>query len=74
MRSAMAFGEFPGCEQGIGLLQRSLQRGRLGHAYLFTGHDLAGLEALARTLAEQIDGRFELDSDNGCKVWVRFRL
>jgi DNA polymerase-3 subunit delta' len=51
----MAFGEFPGCEQGIGLLQRSLERGRLGHAYLFTGHDLTGLAALARTLAKVLN-------------------
>ena len=75
MRSAMAFGEFPGCEQGIGLLQRSLQRGRLGHAYLFTGHDLAALEALARTLAKVLncqdpvraaDGGPAVDSCDAC--------
>jgi DNA polymerase-3 subunit delta' len=51
----MAFGDFTVYEQGVGLLQRSLERGRLGHAYLFTGHDLAELEALARTLAKVLN-------------------
>ncbi len=37
------------------LLQRSLERGRLGHAYLFVGHDLGELEALARTLAKVLN-------------------
>ncbi len=51
-------------DNGVGL-----QTGQIAS----TGGGGLGL-ALARTLAEQIDGRFELDSDNGCKVWVRFRL
>ena len=33
----MAFKDFAGQEQGVELLQRSLERGRLGHGYLFTG-------------------------------------
>lgn len=37
------------------LLQRSLTRGRLAHAYLFTGHQLDGLETLARTLAKTLN-------------------
>ena len=37
------------------LLQRSLERGRLGHAYLFTGHQLDELERLARTLAKTLN-------------------
>jgi len=41
--------------QGIELLQRSLTRGRLGHAYLFSGPDLAQLEAIARTLAKTLN-------------------
>ena len=32
------------------LLQRSLQRGRLGHAYLFTGDQLEDLEQAAAEL------------------------
>jgi len=52
---AMAFRDFPKQQQGVQLLQRSLQRGRLAHAYLFTGHQLDELEALARTLAKTLN-------------------
>jgi DNA polymerase III subunit delta' len=51
----MAFKDLPKQEQGIQLLQRSLERGRLGHAYLFSGHQLEHLEALARTLAKTLN-------------------
>lgn len=51
----MAFKDFPKQNQGIRLLQRSLERGRLAHAYLFTGHQLSELEALARTLAKTLN-------------------
>jgi DNA polymerase III subunit delta' len=51
----MAFTNFPEQEQGVQLLQRSLARGRLAHAYLFTGHRLEELEALARTLAKTLN-------------------
>jgi DNA polymerase-3 subunit delta' len=51
----MAFKDFAGQEQSVELLQRSLERGRLGHAYLLTGHQLAPLEALARTLAQTLN-------------------
>jgi DNA polymerase-3 subunit delta' len=37
------------------LLQRSLARERLGHAYLFTGHRLEELESLAKTLAKTLN-------------------
>jgi DNA polymerase-3 subunit delta' len=37
------------------LLQRSLAHGRLGHAYLFSGDQLADLELLARTLAKTLN-------------------
>ena len=37
------------------LLQRSLERGRLAHAYLFAGHQLDPLEGLARTLAKTLN-------------------
>ena len=37
------------------LLQRSLERGRLAHAYLFTGRQLDRLEGLARTLAKTLN-------------------
>jgi DNA polymerase-3 subunit delta' len=51
----VAFADFPEQVQGVTLLQRSLQRGRLGHAYLFSGADLDLLEALARTLAKTLN-------------------
>ncbi len=47
----MSFTEFPEHAQPVALLQRSLERGRLAHAYLFAGHQLSELAALARTLA-----------------------
>src|SRR5579872_1830275 len=53
----MAFADFPEQKQGVELLQRSLERGRLAHAYLFTGHQLAGLQALARTFAKTLNCR-----------------
>ncbi len=51
----MAFHDFPRQTQGVQLLQRSLARGRLGHAYLFTGDQLEELELLARTLAKTLN-------------------
>ena len=51
----MAFTNFSEQSQGVQLLQRSLARGRLGHAYLFTGHQLEELETLARTLAKTLN-------------------
>ncbi|MGH7989305.1 MAG: DNA polymerase III subunit delta', partial [Limisphaerales bacterium] len=48
----MAFSNFAKQTQGVQLLQRSLARGRLGHAYLFAGDSLEELELLARTLAK----------------------
>ena len=51
----MAFADFPEQKLVVELLQRSLERGRLAHAYLFTGHQLAVLESLARTLAKTLN-------------------
>src|SRR3974390_359281 len=51
----MGVKEFPKQAQGVQLLQRSLARGRLGHAYLFTGHSLEELESIARTLAKTLN-------------------
>jgi DNA polymerase-3 subunit delta' len=43
-------------QQGVaGQLQRSLQRGRLAHAYLFAGPSGSGKEAVARTLAKALN-------------------
>jgi DNA polymerase III subunit delta' len=51
----MAFKHFTKQTQGIELLQRSLARGRLGHAYLFAGDQLEELETFARTLAKTLN-------------------
>lgn len=51
----MAFKDFQKNAQGIQLLQRSLARGRLGHAYLFSGDNLEELESLARNLAKTLN-------------------
>ena len=39
-------------EPHAALLQRSLERGRLGHAYLLEGDGMDTLETVARTLAK----------------------
>jgi len=51
----MSFGNFDKQTQGVRLLQRSLARGRLGHAFLFAGDRLEELESLARTLAKTLN-------------------
>ena len=51
----MAFKDFPAQEQSIQLLQRSLERGRLAHGYLFTGAHLDELEAVAQSLAKTLN-------------------
>jgi DNA polymerase-3 subunit delta' len=51
----MAFADFPEQTRAVQLLQRSLQRGRLGHAYLFTGGDMVELERLASTLVKALN-------------------
>ncbi|HEX5223338.1 MAG TPA: hypothetical protein VFZ59_27505 [Verrucomicrobiae bacterium] len=53
----MAFADFPDQPQGIELLQRALSRGRLGHAYLFSGNQIDTLELLAKTLAKTLNCR-----------------
>src|SRR5438128_4592866 len=51
----MSFADFPEQQQVVLLLQRSLDHGRLAHAYLFSGSDLDPLEAMARTLAQTVN-------------------
>jgi DNA polymerase-3 subunit delta' len=51
----MAFKDLLAEAAGVQLLQRSLERGRLAHGYLITGHELTGLELLARTLAKTLN-------------------
>src|SRR6266850_7278328 len=51
----MSFSNLQEQQDGIRLLQRSLERGRLGHAYLFGGNDLLELERIASTLAKVVN-------------------
>src|SRR5882724_11935377 len=51
----MSFADFPEQQQVVQLLQRSLERGRLAHAYLFTGSQVGELEAVARALAKTLN-------------------
>ena len=53
----MSFAQFPEQQPSVDLLQRSLNRGRLGHAYLFSGTLPGELEAVARTLAKTLNCR-----------------
>jgi DNA polymerase-3 subunit delta' len=64
----MAFKDFPDQLQGVGLLQRSLERGRLAHAYLFTGHELSELEAIAQTLAKTLNCLQPVRSKSGVAI------
>ena len=54
-KAAMSFTHFPDQQLAVQLLKRSLDRGRLAHAYLFAGDDRAGLEGMARTLAKTLN-------------------
>jgi DNA polymerase-3 subunit delta' len=51
----MSFTHISGQSHVIQLLQRSLEQGRLGHAYLFTGDQMDDLEAVARNLAKTVN-------------------
>jgi DNA polymerase III subunit delta' len=50
----MALAEISHENDSVRLLQRSLERGRLGHAYLFSGLELGELERVARALAKTL--------------------
>ena len=49
------FSDFPDQARIVQLLQRSLERDRLAHAYMFAGGSLEVLEAMARTLAKTVN-------------------
>jgi len=51
----MSFASLREQQDAVRLLQRSLERGRLGHAYLFSGSDLLELEKVATTLAKAVN-------------------
>lgn len=69
------FADFPEQSRVAQLLQRSLERNRLAHAYLFAGNALKDLEDMARTLAKALNclqprrrapNGLPLDSCDGC--------
>lgn len=51
----MAFADIPAPKPAVDLLQLSLERGRLGHAYLFAGNRLEDLEKIARDLVKTLN-------------------
>jgi DNA polymerase-3 subunit delta' len=51
----MSMRDFPAQESVVGLLQKSLGRGRLAHGYLFSGDHLGEMEGIARTLAKTLN-------------------
>src|SRR6266404_9427538 len=76
----MAFSNLAETEGAVQLLQRSLERGRLGHAYLFSGSDLLELETITRTLAKAVNcenpprrspAGLPLDSCDRCRSCTR---
>ncbi|HTG45809.1 MAG TPA: hypothetical protein VK633_14910, partial [Verrucomicrobiae bacterium] len=50
-----SFRDFPEQEPVVALLQKSVAKGRLAHAYLFSGDDLSEMESLARSLAKTLN-------------------
>lgn len=51
----MSWDDYPDARHSVALLRRSLERGRVGHAYLFSGEDPELLEAVARELAATLN-------------------
>src|SRR5688572_2214440 len=51
----MSFASFPEQRPVVELLQKSLDRGRVAHAYLFSSDDLGEMEGIARTLAKTLN-------------------
>lgn len=52
-------------EPQVALLQRSLERGRLGHAYLLEGDEMGTLETVARTLAKTLNCQKPVEAGPG---------
>lgn len=76
----MGFAHLAQHHQVVSLLQLSLERGRLGHAYLFSSPQLDPAEALSRTLAKTLNCQAPpqrsptgtpLDSCDQCRACIR---
>ena len=76
----MSFADFPESLPAVRQLQRSLERSRVAHAYLFSGGDLLSLDRAARTLAKILNcqepvraqaGGSPIDSCDECAVCRR---
>lgn len=63
----VTFNDFSAQDPSVQLLQRSLERGRLAHAYLFTGH-ADELEILARVLAKTVNCQNPVRGANGAAI------
>ncbi len=61
----MSFGNFPTQARVVELLQRSLDKGRLAHAYIFSGPDLLELETMAGQLAKTLNCEFPIRGSSG---------
>lgn len=61
----MSFRKFPTQANSIQLLQRSLEKGRLGHAYIFSGTDLLELENVAATLGKTLNCELPIRGPSG---------
>jgi DNA polymerase-3 subunit delta' len=64
----MSFRDFPTQAGVVQLLQRSLERGRLAHAYLFSGHDTDELERAAATLAKVLNCAQPIRAKTGAAI------
>jgi DNA polymerase-3 subunit delta' len=64
----MSFRDFPTQAGVVQLLQRSLERGRLGHAYIFSGHDVDELERAAATLAKVLNCAQPVRAQSGAAI------
>jgi DNA polymerase III subunit delta' len=64
----MSFRDFPTQAGVVQLLQRSLDRGRLAHAYLFSGHNIEELEGAAATLAKVLNCANPVRSKSGAAI------
>ena len=51
----MAWADFPAMKDTADILCRSMERGRLGHAYILNGVDLGALEAFGLNLAKSLN-------------------